>query len=236
MRLTVKPADGVAEDAEDQTVNIVQANLTLTGDQLAGKLRYLYYPIQFYGKPRPMQIRGHFLAVKFENLPPAPYKTVVVGNKLQEDLYLIEVKEDSPYVLLPYDDLVYGTNLTVTAKCLLNGEVVSERRFSLKVNDIQLDDSIKLTAWPDADLDFTPGTALPLHVAAEGDGLTYKWQAKNSPDQQSWSNTSISGNDTDTLNVSPTAAYDGRKYRCMISADADNYIYTNATTIHNAGA
>ena len=51
-------------------------------------------------------------------------------------------------------------------------------------------------------------------VKAEGTGLSYQWQF--SPDGKSWSNTKMTGFDTDTLKVQALAYRNNYYYRCVI--------------------
>ena len=57
------------------------------------------------------------------------------------------------------------------------------------------------------------GETAIFFVKAEGEGLTYQWQVFKSG---AWKNTSLPGNQTDTLEVEALPSRDGMKFRCVI--------------------
>ena len=63
----------------------------------------------------------------------------------------------------------------------------------------------------------TTGGNAVFHAAASGSNLSWQWQWMPKGGS-TWSNTSIAGAKTDTLQISGTpAAFDGRKYRCVVT-------------------
>ena len=58
-------------------------------------------------------------------------------------------------------------------------------------------------------------TTMYYHVEAIGVGLTYQWQL--SSNGSSWSNTTLTGYNTDTLNGNGKTSYKNRLYRCVIT-------------------
>ena len=76
--------------------------------------------------------------------------------------------------------------------------------------------NVAITQQP-KNADILSGENAAFHVAASGNGLTYQWQwqAKGST---AWSNTSIAGARTDTLQITGAPdSFDGRKYRCVVN-------------------
>lgn len=61
-----------------------------------------------------------------------------------------------------------------------------------------------------------PGETVYFNVAAEGEELSYQWQA-STDGGVTWKNSGLAGNMTDTLKVSVTAGRNGYEFRCVIS-------------------
>ena len=80
------------------------------------------------------------------------------------------------------------------------------------------------------DMTVSVGTEVELKVEAEGEGLKYQWQTKTSPTSE-WANTGLTGNKTDTLKFMPTAAYNGRQYRCIITDNVGYIVMTQGMTL-----
>ncbi|MBR4863316.1 MAG: InlB B-repeat-containing protein [Oscillospiraceae bacterium] len=62
------------------------------------------------------------------------------------------------------------------------------------------------------------------------DGFTYQWQySKNG---ESWSNTTMTGYNTDTLTVDATLARNGYYYRCVLTGSKNSKIESKAAVLH----
>ena len=92
--------------------------------------------------------------------------------------------------------------------------------------------ALTITSQPESIIR-NPGEAASFTVVAEGEGLTYKWQYKNAG-EETWRNTSLSGYNTATLNVSNAvvgATHNGRQYKCIITDANGNSIETEPATL-----
>jgi len=88
-------------------------------------------------------------------------------------------------------------------------------------------DGLHIVRHPE-DVSVPAGTQCAFSVEVEGDGVTYQWQTKNSA-AADWANTGITGNKTATLTPTPTAAYNGRQYRCVVTNAAGTLTSIAAT-------
>ncbi|MBQ3941060.1 MAG: immunoglobulin domain-containing protein, partial [Oscillospiraceae bacterium] len=73
-----------------------------------------------------------------------------------------------------------------------------------------------ITAQP-ANVSAAVGATAKFTVTATGDSLKYQWQYYNTTTSK-WTNSSQTGYNTKTLSVPVTAARDGQKYRCIVTA------------------
>ncbi|MBQ9196877.1 MAG: leucine-rich repeat protein, partial [Clostridia bacterium] len=69
-------------------------------------------------------------------------------------------------------------------------------------------------------------------VEMEGgnEGYTFQWQTKLN-ETSDWANTGLTGAKTATLTVKPTAVYDGRQYRCVITDANKQTVTSDAATL-----
>ncbi len=66
------------------------------------------------------------------------------------------------------------------------------------------------------------GETVTFHIAVQGDNVTYQWQfSKNGT---TWSNSSATGNKTDTLSFQAASTYNGRQFRCVVSNGTDTIV------------
>ena len=75
-----------------------------------------------------------------------------------------------------------------------------------------------------------PSGYVYFNVEAAGDGLTYQWQYSANKGA-TWANTTLTGWDTDELQVMASAANNGRQYRCIVTDKYGNEIITDAATL-----
>ena len=87
-----------------------------------------------------------------------------------------------------------------------------------------------ITAQPE---DFTgaAGETAQFTVQATGTGLTYQWQYCNAT-SNIWRNSSMEGNDTDTISVTAASYRDGQKYRCIITSEDGRSITTETVVLN----
>ena len=78
------------------------------------------------------------------------------------------------------------------------------------------------------DFEGSVGEKATFKVDAEGEGLTYQWQVYKSG---AWKNTSLSGYNTDTLEVEITEARDGMQFRCVVKDSLGNKEITDVAAI-----
>ncbi len=62
-------------------------------------------------------------------------------------------------------------------------------------------------------------------------GITYQWQYRRSS-TASWSNTTMTGYNTNTLTVSATKNRNGYQYRCVLTGDKNSKLESNAVTLY----
>ncbi|MBQ6832217.1 MAG: endonuclease [Oscillospiraceae bacterium] len=89
--------------------------------------------------------------------------------------------------------------------------------------------TLKVTAQP-ANKFLPAGKTAKFTVKAAGEGLKYQWQYRTSA-KGSWKTTSATGNKTATLSVPATATRNGYQYRCKITDQYGNVIYSGAATL-----
>ncbi|MBQ6831632.1 MAG: leucine-rich repeat protein [Oscillospiraceae bacterium] len=89
--------------------------------------------------------------------------------------------------------------------------------------------TLKVTAQP-ANQSVTEGLTAKFTVKATGTGLKYQWQYRTSS-TGSWKAASATGNKTATLSVPATASRSGYQYRCKITDQYANAIYSGAAKL-----
>jgi len=83
--------------------------------------------------------------------------------------------------------------------------------------------AVTITSEP-KDFSGSLGETAKFEVVAEGEGLNYQWQVyKNGV----WKATSLTGNKTDTLEVSIIESRDGMKFRCVVSDALGNTVISD---------
>ena len=87
-----------------------------------------------------------------------------------------------------------------------------------------------ITAQPE---DFTgaSGETAQFTVQATGTGLTYQWQYCNAT-SNIWRNSSMEGNDTDTISVTAASYRNGQKYRCIVTSEDGRSITTETAVLN----
>ena len=78
------------------------------------------------------------------------------------------------------------------------------------------------------------GTTATFTVSATGLNKTYQWQYKTSADGK-WLNCTAEGNKTATLKVAATTGKSSYYYRCKISDNGGNTVYTNTVRLYVLG-
>jgi hypothetical protein len=74
------------------------------------------------------------------------------------------------------------------------------------------------------------GDTVIFAVKAEGDGLTYQWQWRAGA-TEAWRNTSVAGNQTDTITMEATSARNGYQYRCTVRDVKGHYVFSDIVTL-----
>ena len=74
-----------------------------------------------------------------------------------------------------------------------------------------------------------PGGYVYFTVETEGTDLTYQWQYRTA--KTDWTNTTLTGYNTDTLRVTASATTDGRQYRCIIVDAYGSKVVSDAATL-----
>lgn len=84
--------------------------------------------------------------------------------------------------------------------------------------------TLEITMQPE-DYTGAVGETAVFSVKAQGAGLSYQWQYSNA-NSSKWFNSSMTGNDTDTISVTIANYRDGQKYRCIVT-DAEGNTVTS---------
>ena len=74
------------------------------------------------------------------------------------------------------------------------------------------------------------GDTATFTVEAEG-ATAYQWQVRPKGSENNWGSTSLAGAKTDTLTFAITAGRAGNEYRCKLTNDSNDVIYTNVVYI-----
>lgn len=74
------------------------------------------------------------------------------------------------------------------------------------------------------------GDTVTFAVDASGTGLTYQWQWRASS-TAAWRNTSVAGNQTDTITMDATTTQNGYQYRCTIYDVNGNIMHSDVVTL-----
>jgi len=101
------------------------------------------------------------------------------------------------------------------------GNVITSKAATLNVFGV---------ATQPADQNVLAGKTAKFKVTAVGTGLKYQWQYRTSA-KGSWKNASGTGNKTATLSVTAKASLKGYQYRCKITDQNGNTVYSNAATL-----
>ncbi|MBQ6832356.1 MAG: leucine-rich repeat domain-containing protein [Oscillospiraceae bacterium] len=75
------------------------------------------------------------------------------------------------------------------------------------------------------------GQTATFSVTATGTELTYQWQFRQ-PSSSKWYNAKAAGSNTPSLSVPVTASKDGFSYRCKITDQYKNVVYSNTATLN----
>ena len=116
-------------------------------------------------------------------------------------------------------------------RCVVTGEnggSVTSNVVYLTVGTV--DTTPVITAQPE---DFTgaSGETAQFTVQATGTGLTYQWQYCNAT-SNIWRNSSMEGNDTDTISVTAASYRNGQKYRCIVTSEDGRSITTETAVLN----
>lgn len=116
-------------------------------------------------------------------------------------------------------------------RCVVTGEnggSVTSNVVYLTVGTV--DTTPVITAQPE---DFTgaAGETAQFTVQATGTGLTYQWQYCNAT-SNIWRNSSMEGNDTDTISVTAASYRNGQKYRCIVTSEDGRSITTETAVLN----
>lgn len=91
------------------------------------------------------------------------------------------------------------------------------------------DDGLTIVTQP-VNQTVTAGNTVAFSVTAVGAGtISYQWQY-STDSGETWSDTALSGNKTETLSFSATAARSGYQYRCKVTDGVDT-VYSNAAIL-----
>ncbi|MCR5737760.1 MAG: immunoglobulin domain-containing protein [Eubacterium sp.] len=75
------------------------------------------------------------------------------------------------------------------------------------------------------------GNAYQMSVVATGNGLKYQWQMSKDGGV-TWSNSTVTGYNTDTISFTLTEAYHGRMYRCKVTNSSSQTLTSGAAIVY----
>ena len=99
----------------------------------------------------------------------------------------------------------------------------------IAANSSSSSDVLKIVTQPQ-DFSGPSGTNAEFKVVATGVGLTYQWYYTNNQGA-SWSISTLTGNQTDTLTVGIKASRDGQSYRCVVTDANGDTVTSEAATL-----
>ncbi len=100
--------------------------------------------------------------------------------------------------------------------------------FELKYNDPgQV--STEITSHP-LNVTATANQMVSFHVEATGSDLTYQWQ-KMFPVRDTWENTTMGGDTTDTLSFQALLSYSDWEFRCVVTGSDGVSVYSNPASL-----
>lgn len=154
---------------------------------------------------------------------------------------IIHVESSAEYIYITYEtigDQVEGDDInrlqnelirTQNAVTELEAEVTGSIAGYTwnRLMGIRSEDLLEITTQPVSQTT-TAGTEVSFSVVAQGVGLTYQWQYAEAG-TSIWENFT-SGNAA-TLSVTPTASWDGRLIRCILTNGAGTTAVTNTVTL-----
>jgi Pyruvate/2-oxoacid:ferredoxin oxidoreductase gamma subunit len=100
---------------------------------------------------------------------------------------------------------------------------------SIKTNTVILGMKATITKNPNSTA-VKKGVRANFKIAAVGDGLSYQWQVKT-PSATTWKSVTITGYKTNTITVEATAARNGYQYRCAVTDQYGNKVYSAAAKL-----
>lgn len=150
------------------------------------------------------------------------------GDKIK---FSVSVKAESPAYQWQYSDDNGSTWKNSTASgyktttlTVVSSKAVNGRKYRCQVTcngKSKYSNAATLTASPIISRGPVSGTAavgekVVFTVTAEGQALTYQWQA-SADGGKTWKNSSATGNNTSKLTVTVRASYAGYRYRCIVT-------------------
>ena len=89
---------------------------------------------------------------------------------------------------------------------------------------------LEITGQP-ADQEVEEGKTAKFVVAATGNGLSYQWQVSKNGGK-TWSNTSLGGNKTETLQVTASKNRYGYQFHCVVTDENGNSVTTESVVLN----
>lgn len=161
-------------------------------------------------------------------------KLSVVAPETMGDSYYYKVKTIGS--VSGYDSLASSAYATLTARTITNCATptfISLTKVNESITDTPADEKIRITSNP-VDMAVLEEQNATFSVKAEGSSLSYQWQFL--PKTGEWSNTSITGYNTDTLIVQAVSYRKDYLYRCVISDAEGNSVISKSAFLRIGGA
>lgn len=120
-----------------------------------------------------------------------------------------------------------GTPSVDSPATLINA--AEDKKLGIAATDIKPSIAIKLQP---ADTEATQGETIVFKVEAEGTFLSYQWMYSYN-NGETWTSSTLIGNDTPVLSMEHRPYRDGYLYRCKITDAYGNIAYSNIATTHD---
>ena len=196
----------------------MQTGVTVAEGAITGTLHYLSSGqlVSDWGA-------GNFLALKFTDID-ATATSVKVGLDPSRGSGLVEIIDD------PDKNGVFKISDKDEQKFVV---VTSDGIWSLRqefdLSGLTAEGPIVITTQPESYAGQI-GDEVTFTVVATGSSLTYQWQY-SSDGGMTWRNSTLSGNNTDTLTTELTEARTAYKFRCVITDGDGNSIASDAVAM-----
>ena len=116
-------------------------------------------------------------------------------------------------------------------RCIVTGENGGSVTSNVVYLTVGVVDTTPVIIAQPEDYTGAAGETAQFTVRATGTGLTYQWQYCNATSNV-WRNSSMEGNDTDTISVTAASYRNGQKYRCIVTSEDGRSITSDEAVLN----